>query len=99
MPKLVRDSIPEIMRGNGVTPRVRVLHDNKEYLRALQDKLFEEVKEYSVDRSIDELADVVEVVEALQELMRTMHGGKLDRVRSEKREKNGGFVSRQYLLD
>lgn len=98
MPKLVRDLVPDIMRKNGVIPKVRVLHDNKEYLSALQAKLQEEVKEYAEDPSLDELADVIEVVEALEEHVKAMYGNKLMHIRSAKRETRGGFVSRQYLL-
>lgn len=100
MGKLVRDKVPEVLRGLGKTPRVRVLHDDKEYLQALQDKLQEEVKEYAADPSLEELADVVEVVEALVELVQEKHGEKkFERIRGEKRELRGAFVSRQYLLD
>jgi predicted house-cleaning noncanonical NTP pyrophosphatase (MazG superfamily) len=99
MPKLVRDLIPSIMRENGVIPKVRTLHDNKEYMRALQEKLLEEMKEYEEDKSLEELADIVEVVEALVEHVRVMNGNKLDRIRSRKREARGGFVSRQYLME
>lgn len=100
MPKLVRDLVPDIIREHGAIPKVRVLHDDKEYLSALQKKLIEEVKEYEEDPSLEELADVVEVVEALVEHVAHMYGDKkFERVRGKKREARGGFVTRQYLLD
>jgi predicted house-cleaning noncanonical NTP pyrophosphatase (MazG superfamily) len=98
LPKLVRDYIPEMLRELGRTPHVKVLQNDKDYLNALNNKLREEVTEYFVGFELEELADVVEVVEALHELLDKIAPGELERVRSEKREKKGGFTARQYLM-
>lgn len=60
MGKLVRDKIPQIIKENGKIPVTRLL-DKEEYLRELDIKLNEEVQEYQTDKSIEEMADVLEV--------------------------------------
>ena len=62
--KLVRDNIPEIINKQGETPYVSVL-DDKQYNTELRKKLKEEVREYLVSEEIEELADIIEVIEAL----------------------------------
>ena len=59
--KLVRDKIPQIIEASGKRPKIRVLDDN-EYLEALDKKLSEEIEEYKADRSLEELADIFEVL-------------------------------------
>jgi predicted house-cleaning noncanonical NTP pyrophosphatase (MazG superfamily) len=98
MQKLVRDLVPDIIREGGGSPKVRVLHGDKDYLEALNAKLHEELKEYDESHSLEELADIIEVVEALREHVEKLSGGELGRVRAEKRATKGGFVTRQYLV-
>jgi predicted house-cleaning noncanonical NTP pyrophosphatase (MazG superfamily) len=62
--KLVRDDIPEIVEANGERPVVHHV-EGEEYTQRLLDKLDEEVGEYRSDRTVEELADVLEVVHAL----------------------------------
>ena len=62
--KLVRDNIPLICERNGQTPVIKIL-DGESYTSALKAKLYEEVEEYLSDCNIEELADIVEVIEAL----------------------------------
>ena len=59
--KLVRDRIPEIIKGNGQECVTEILSD-EEYIKSLDEKLREEMEEYQRDKSIDELADLLEVV-------------------------------------
>jgi predicted house-cleaning noncanonical NTP pyrophosphatase (MazG superfamily) len=66
--KLVRDKIPEIIRKNGKEPVTRVL-DEKEYLVELVKKLKEEVAEFEADHSVEELADIKEVIIAIREVL------------------------------
>jgi predicted house-cleaning noncanonical NTP pyrophosphatase (MazG superfamily) len=94
--KLVRDNIPQLMRDQGVLPKVRVLHDDKEFMLALREKLKEEVAEFSEVPSIEELVDVMEVVQALYNLVKQT-GGDIDGARARKRARNGRFARRQYL--
>lgn len=63
-PTLVRDRIPELIHRHGGTPRTRQL-DDADFADALARKLVEEAEEFAAAGSIDELADVLEVVRAL----------------------------------
>ena len=66
MGKLVRDRIPKIIINDGKKPIVKTLID-EEYLKELDKKLNEEVAEYQSDKSIEEMADVLEVLYAICE--------------------------------
>ncbi|SDH81401.1 Predicted house-cleaning noncanonical NTP pyrophosphatase, all-alpha NTP-PPase (MazG) superfamily [Pseudobutyrivibrio sp. 49] len=87
--KLVRDKIPEIIRADGKTPITRILSD-EEYLQELDRKLNEEVAEYQADKSIEEMADVLEVLFAICEA-RGHSIEELMEVKQAKQDKRGGF--------
>lgn len=94
MGKLVRDKIPQIIIADGRTPIVRTLSD-EEYLSELDRKLNEEVAEYQADKSLEEMADVLEVLFAICEA-RGHSVDELIEVRDKKREKRGGFRDKVY---
>lgn len=94
MGKLVRDKIPQIIIADGGTPIVRTLSD-EEYLSELDRKLNEEVAEYQADKSLEEMADVLEVLLAICEA-RGHSVDELMEVRDKKREKRGGFRDKVY---
>ena len=94
MGKLVRDKIPQIIIADGRTPIVRTLSD-EEYLSELDRKLNEEVAEYQADKSLEEMADVLEVLFAICEA-RGHSVDELMEVRDKKREKRGGFRDKVY---
>ena len=96
MGKLVRDKIPEIIKNDGKTPIIEIL-SNEDYLKELDKKLNEEVAEYQADKSIEEMADVLEVLFAICEA-RGYSVGELIQVRESKREKRGGFKDRIYWI-
>ena len=94
--KLVRDNIPSICERNGQTPLTKIL-DDKTYTSALSKKLEEEVNEYLMSNDIEELADIVEVIEALAE----NQGASLEKVmeiKQRKQNKNGAFKNRIFLI-
>lgn len=93
--KLVRNKIPKIIAAAGKQPLTRVLSD-EEYLAELDRKLNGECAEYQADKSIEELADVLEVLYAIA-AARGYSVEELERVRAEKAEKRGGFSERIYL--
>lgn len=95
--KLVRDKIPEIIESKGGYCRTEIL-DEQAYLEELQKKLDEEVAEYRQDDTIEELADIVEVVYALVKA----HGitfSHFESVRKKKKEERGGFEKRIFLKE
>lgn len=96
MGKLVRDRIPEIIKNDGKIPIIETLSMD-EYLKELDKKLNEEVTEYQADKSIEEMADVLEVLFAICEA-RGHSVEELMQVREAKREKRGGFKDRVYWV-
>lgn len=93
--KLVRDKIPEIIEKSGKKCTVEVM-DNETYIKYLDAKLNEELAEYQADKSIEELADLLEVVYAVT-AARGYSVEELEQVRKRKAEKRGGFVKRLLL--
>lgn len=93
--KLVRDNIPDIIKKNGEEPIIRIL-DNDEYLNELNTKLLEEVNEYLDSGSIDELADIEEVIIGILNC-KNFTRGELETIRQEKVKKRGTFKSKIYL--
>jgi predicted house-cleaning noncanonical NTP pyrophosphatase (MazG superfamily) len=93
--KLVRDRIPEIMTAAGVTPVVRIA-DSAEYWCNLRAKLQEEVSEFLDSENPEELADILEVVEALC-LALKIDDEDMKRLKEAKKQARGGFASHLIL--
>lgn len=93
--KLVRDRIPEIIEKSGKTCIIRKLSD-AEYILALEKKLHEEVAEYQKDKNLEELADVLEVLQAIC-LARGYSLAELESVRAQKSVERGGFKEKVFL--
>ena len=94
--KLVRDNIPLICETNGQTPETKIL-DGEDYTSALKSKLCEEVEEYLSDRNIEELADIIEVIEALA-INQGSSLAEVMEIKQHKQKKNGAFRSRIFLI-
>lgn len=94
MGKLVRDKIPEIIEADGKTPITRIL-ERDEYLSELDRKLNEEVAEYQSDKSLEEMADILEVLFAICE-GRGYSIDELMQVKLKKQEERGGFQKRIF---
>lgn len=94
MGKLVRDKIPEIIRKAGKTPIVETLSD-EQYLLQLDKKLSEEVAEYQADKSLEEMADILEVLFAICEA-RGHSIEKLMALKQKKHDERGGFEDRIF---
>lgn len=95
--KLVRDNIPEIIKADNHIPITRILDDD-EYRDELARKLIEEANEYTKDRNLVELADVLEVVRALIATHGASHE-EVEKLRAERAEKRGGFAKRIFLVE
>lgn len=95
--KLVRDRIPEIIEASGRTCITEVLPDDA-YIQALDAKLNEELAEYQQSKSLEELADLLEVMGAVVKA-RGYTWDDLTRVRKEKRACRGAFDQRIFLKE
>ena len=94
-PKLVRDRIPELLQSLGLVAETRVTSAD-EYGWRLREKLQEEVAEYLESESAEEIADILEVIDAICE-HRGIDRGALDEMKAEKRAARGGFEGRIVL--
>lgn len=93
--KLVRDNIPEIIEASGKSFVCEVLSDDR-YLEMLDAKLHEELAEYQASKSMEELADLLEVIRAVA-LARGSCIEEVEALRIAKAETNGAF-SKKLLL-
>ena len=93
--KLVRDKIPEIIDLDGYGCITEIL-SNDEYLKLLNEKLDEEVAEYHRDGTIEELADIVEVIYAIV-IAKGFSVDELEKIRIHKLHSRGGFEKKIYL--
>lgn len=93
--KLIRDRIPEIIEASGKTCVTRTLSDG-EYVAALDRKLTEELAEYHADGSMEELADLLEVMMAVA-AARGHDFAEVEAIRRRKAEERGGFSDRIWL--
>lgn len=93
--KLIRDRIPEIIERSGKRCIIEVM-DNDTYIQYLDQKLNEELAEYQEDKSLEELADLLEVIYAVA-VARGYSIDELESVRREKAKKRGGFEKRLRL--
>lgn len=93
--KIVRDRIPEIIEANGQQAVCRTVSP-EEAVRGLEAKLGEELSEYLADHSLEELADLLEVIHGIL-YHRGIAWDELERIRLKKRAARGGFEQGLYL--
>lgn len=93
--KLVRDRIPEIIEAGGKTCVTEILPDER-YLEMLDIKLNEELAEYQESKSLEELADLLEVMQAVVNA-RGWTWEQLEQVRQEKVTQRGRFEKKLLL--
>lgn len=95
--KLVRDRIPEIIEVDGKTCVTEILPD-EQYLEMLDTKLTEELSEYQESHSLEELADLLEVIRAVV-VARGWTWEELERMRQDKTAQRGGFEKKILLKE
>ena len=93
--KLVRDRIPEIIEKDGKTCVCSEL-SQEDYIIMLDQKLNEELAEYQESKSMEELADLLEVMSAVA-AARGSSMDEVERIRLGKKEKRGGFEKKILL--
>lgn len=93
--KLVRDRIPEIIEASGKKCVCSILSDD-EYLAKLDEKLNEELAEYQERKSMEELADLLEVIRAVA-VAQGSSIAEVEAIRQEKAAKRGGFEKKILL--
>jgi len=94
--KLVRDNIPDILKNKGIEVNSHIA-DNNEYENELYLKLQEELEEFILKPSSEELADMLEVIDAI----RIFHNISLDELKKQKinkKKERGGF-KKKIILD
>lgn len=95
--KLVRDNIPQIIKKEGKQFSIH-LADNDEYFSKLKGKLSEELKEFIESESKEELADILEVLEAIYDF-KNYTKEEIEKIKKEKAQIKGKFKSRIILED
>jgi predicted house-cleaning noncanonical NTP pyrophosphatase (MazG superfamily) len=93
--KLVRDKIPVILKQKGKNPVIHIANA-EEYHGKLKEKLKEEVDEFLKSENMEELADVLEVIDAICKLKK-IDKRKLELLRKKKKKERGGFEKRIIL--
>ena len=93
--KLVRDRIPEIIESDGKICVCETLSD-EDYISLLDQKLDEELAEYQESKSLEELANLLEVIQAVVKA-RGWTLEKLEQVRANKAANRGGFEKKILL--
>ena len=93
--KLVRDRIPEIIRKKG-DAAITHIADEAEYWQKLKEKLLEEVQEFQKDSNVEELADILEIIDAIIDFKK-FDREEVQRVKLKKAEERGVFKERIIL--
>ncbi|KAF0197166.1 MAG: hypothetical protein FD169_525 [Bacillota bacterium] len=94
--KAVRDRIPEIIRASGKECTVEQVSPEK-WLELLNQKLGEEVAEYQAEPSLEELADILEVMRSIVSLL-GFEWEQLEAMREKKVRERGAFDTCQVLI-
>ncbi len=94
--KLVRDKIPNIIEAKNQKCITREMKDD-EYLKALNTKLQEELKEYLESGEIEELADLEEVLRAILDVKGVSYDN-FEKIRNNKVAKRGAFKKKILLI-
>ena len=95
--KLVRDRIPDVIRNAGKVPVTDILSSNV-MPDALKSKLQEEVSEFLESDSVEEIADILEVLHGIV-FSKGITWEEVEAVRVHKRDERGGFEKGIRLLE
>ena len=90
--KLVRDKVPEIIQLTGQVPFIHKA-ENGEYRQLLLKKLLEETEEYVSIKSEEELADILEVINAICSANK-IDMSQLEKLRQKKAKEKGTYSNK-----
>ncbi|MAF26065.1 phosphoribosyl-ATP pyrophosphohydrolase [bacterium] len=93
--KLIRDKIPEILDAKGLKYTFHIA-DDEEYEQKLKDKLQEEIQEFYEGPCILEMADILEVLDAMSNFYK-LSTYEIESDKASKRWARGSFESRVIL--
>lgn len=96
MEKLVRDKIPELLASQNIIFNTRQA-SNQEFWHLLFIKLQEEIVEFAQNPTVEELADIIEVVYALGAIC-NISETKIALERMSKKAAKGSFNDRVVLI-
>lgn len=97
--KLVRDNIPSIIESNNEIAVTKILNDEeykKELLRKLSEECNEVINSKDNEEVLEELADLLEVMQALIKLENKSLEDVID-IALKKKNKRGGFENKIFL--
>jgi predicted house-cleaning noncanonical NTP pyrophosphatase (MazG superfamily) len=94
--KLIRDRIPQILDEKGIEYKTHIAK-NKEFKKKLHEKLLEEVNEFLKNPSVEEMADILEVLDSLKKYYKF----DVDRIRyqMESKKVNKGSFNGRIILE
>ena len=95
--KLIRDRIPEIIEKSGKKAIVKKV-EGDQLLELLNKKLFEELDEYNESGEIEELADLLEVVQAILEY-KEITTDEFNKIKENKNISKGRFKEGLLLIE
>lgn len=97
--KLVRDKIPEVIKRNSKDKKITIKTykvKGLEFIKFLKLKLEEEIDEFFDNPSVEEMADIFEVLFHLAEVF-NIDLNEVEKKRKEKLEERGGFKEKIVL--
>ena len=95
--KLIRDKIPESIIESGRIPKTHIANE-EEFHQRLNDKLREECEEFLQSEIPEELADILEVIEALCDQL-GITNDELMKIKNDKVKARGAFTKKIILDD
>jgi len=93
--KLVRDKIPEYICKKGGNPITHIASD-AEYWQKLKEKLVEEMEEFKKDENMEEIADLLEVIDAIADYKK-FDRKEVESIKEKKATERGKFKDRIIL--
>jgi predicted house-cleaning noncanonical NTP pyrophosphatase (MazG superfamily) len=94
--KLVRAKILKILKKSGVGYKYHIAEKDSEYLEKLHEKLQEEIEEFKEEPSVEEFADIMQVLESIARFY-DFNLNDIKESKTSKKYKRGGFDNRIIL--